>query len=346
MAPLSLMTLFYLLYVDKKNRVKHLATGLVVILFFLSIQTLFRVIYYHDILPNTYYLKMVGYPTFLRITRGIYVFLIFIWRMNPLLFLFLFIPILSRHMRFRLAFLYIIFTTQLIYSIYVGGDALEIYGGSNRFIAIVMPILFILFSIFLSRVKENLVSVSKHSVLTNNILLVSIFVSLLNFNNIKIDVNSISVWLLLKEPVYKAEVNVKIAKIIEKITNNKTRIAIIWAGTTPYFVERYYIDLLGKNDKFVGREKMRILSTDKLIRYISFLPGHMKWNYQYSLGQLKPDIVILINENLYKEYYQEANFYLSKLYLKVKYGNHGIYILKGTKNVSYDYFIQNFYHQV
>jgi len=39
--------------------------------------------------------------------------------------------------------LLILFTTQILYSIYVGGDAWEFFGGANRYVAIAMPLFFI-----------------------------------------------------------------------------------------------------------------------------------------------------------------------------------------------------------
>ena len=58
----------------------------------LLIQTLVRLWYYGDPLPNTYYLKMTGYPALLRIARGVSVFWKFIWRMVPVTFL---IPVIA-----------------------------------------------------------------------------------------------------------------------------------------------------------------------------------------------------------------------------------------------------------
>src|SRR4030095_12686941 len=59
-------------------------------------------------------------------------------------------------------------------------------------------------------------------------------------------------------------------------------IGVFWAGLTPYFLPEYrFHDFLGKCDVHVAHSPARWGP-----------PGHNKWDYQYSLGQLKPDIII------------------------------------------------------
>ena len=53
------------------------------------------------------------------------------------------------------------------------------------------------------------------------------------------------------------------------------------AGQIPYYSERTIIDLLGNND--------RVLASGPPAA--AFAPGHNKWNYAYSLLELKPDVV-------------------------------------------------------
>jgi len=58
----------------------HLGTRLLVL--FLGGQTLARYVYYGDWLPNTYYLKVTGWPFVLRILRGLYALVWFIYYTN------------------------------------------------------------------------------------------------------------------------------------------------------------------------------------------------------------------------------------------------------------------------
>ena len=66
-------------------------------------------------------------------------------------------------------------------------------------------------------------------------------------------------------------------------TDDDATIAVTWAGAIPYFSHRLSIDLLGKSDPVVATRPRQ--------RNIDFFPGHDKWDYDYSIGQLKPDVV-------------------------------------------------------
>ncbi len=66
-------------------------------------------------------------------------------------------------------------------------------------------------------------------------------------------------------------------------TTDDATIAVTWAGAIPYFSHRPTIDLLGKSD--------RVIATRERQPTIGFLPGHDKWDYAYSIGQLRPDVV-------------------------------------------------------
>src|SRR5690606_33173112 len=51
---------------------------------------------------------------------------------------------------------------------------------------------------------------------------------------------------------------------------------------TPYFAQRPTEDLLGKNDRHVAKLPPRGV----------FSPGHDKWDYQYSLGERRADLIV------------------------------------------------------
>jgi hypothetical protein len=65
-------------------------------------------------------------------------------------------------------------------------------------------------------------------------------------------------------------------------TTADATIAVTWAGAIPYFSRRPAIDLLGKSDPVVATRPRQP---------IPFSPGHDKWDYRYSIGQLRPDVV-------------------------------------------------------
>jgi hypothetical protein len=61
----------------------------------------------------------------------------------------------------------------------------------------------------------------------------------------------------------------------------RASVAVFAAGAIPYFSHARSIDLLGKNDPVIAR----------LPSHLPFFPGHAKWDYAYSIGRLRPDVV-------------------------------------------------------
>jgi hypothetical protein len=70
--------------------------------------------------------------------------------------------------------------------------------------------------------------------------------------------------------------------------------AIDWAGSLPFFLDRKFYDILGKSDSVIAHEPMRHNSSGSNIWYHEFYPGHMKWDADYTIGKLTPDVVLII----------------------------------------------------
>jgi hypothetical protein len=129
----------------------------------------FRWVYFHDLLPNTYYLKMAGIPLAVRLLRGGSVLLDSLRAHGPLV-LAVAVGVLpqlftaSRRRRrlarrgagapaaagagwaARLALPAALFALCCAYSVYVGGDAWEDEVRANRFVAFAMPMIFVLWN--------------------------------------------------------------------------------------------------------------------------------------------------------------------------------------------------------
>ena len=286
--------------VDKKRRGQHLAWGLGVIGVTLGGLTIFRVIYYGDWLPNTYYLKLGGVSLILQVSIGLRRFWDFVWNSNWALFALPFaLPVIDK--RKTLWPLYSVFLSQFAYSVYVGGDAWEHVGGANRFIAAVMPIFFVVFAMTLGKLA-NLVTSSlkpKEKMLrTTAQVFVVIFgmFSLVSFNRLLVQ-DDIAKWTLREKPVFTESVEryALMGLALREVTTQDAVIAVVTAGNIPYFSERTAVDLLGKNDPVIARGPAHINSS--LFEPGNWRPGHNKWDYAYSIGELKPDVVAQIWEN-------------------------------------------------
>ncbi len=73
-----------------------------------------------------------------------------------------------------------------------------------------------------------------------------------------------------------------LGEFVKEQTPGDASVAVVWAGELVYYSQRPAIDLLGKNDKFVARVPPRGL----------FWPGHNKWDYEHSVGRLRPDVIL------------------------------------------------------
>jgi len=287
-------------WIDEKRRKEHLAWGLGAVALVWGALTVFRVAYYGDWLPNTYYLKLGGVSLILRISIGLRRFWDFVWASNWVLFAIpLALPALDKHK--ILWPLVAVFLGQVIYSVYVGGDAWEHVGGANRFIAAVMPVFFILFAHTVGLLYDRLLITEWKKArwapsATGAFLIAFSLFSLFSFNTLLVN-DGIAKWTLVEKPVFTESVEryARMGLALREVTTKDATIAVVTAGNIPYFSERTSIDLLGKNDATVARGPVHINSS--LFEPGSYRPGHNKWDYAYSIGELQPDVVAQLWDN-------------------------------------------------
>ena len=174
-----------LFFVQKEHRKKHLIWGLGLLLLFLAGQTLARYLYYGALLPNTYYLKVEGWPFTLRILRGLYALVLFVYYSNWVLIFLPFSIFLFRR-DWKAALLMLVVLGQIAYSVYVGGDAWENHGGANRYIVIAMPLFFVMFSWsmveLLKRAAGGLTDPRLAEISWRAAFVIALIFSILNFN--------------------------------------------------------------------------------------------------------------------------------------------------------------------
>ena len=65
-------------------------------------------------------------------------------------------------------------------------------------------------------------------------------------------------------------------------TSPDASLGVVWAGAIPYFAHRRAVDFLGKSDVHVAHVPPRP----------PFVPGHNKWDYDYSVGIEHPDVIV------------------------------------------------------
>lgn len=335
MAVPFLAILGFMFLADKPHRRQHLLWGLGVFVVCLGGQTLFRLWYYGDPLPNTYYLKMTGFSTRLRLIRGRFALQQFITDSNWVLMLLPFSLLLFRRDRATLL-MFLVILGQITYSLYVGGDAWDHRGGANRYFAIVMPLFFVLFVGAVDRLRQVFVEASgtrwlAAPFLSQFALAAFVLGSMVNLNYM-VDNKSLERWTLERKPLFIEgnEAYVRMALAVKQSTTPSARIAVVTAGSIPYFSDRYAIDLLGKSDVKIAHEPAHRINSPYDLE--SFRPGHMKWDYAYSIGQLKPDVVVQLWGKS-----EESAPYLKKAYTGASLdGQNTFYFRNGSANVLWD----------
>lgn len=288
--------LAFLLVVNRDARRRNFVHGMLSLTVLLAVQTVFRIWYFGDVLPNTYYLKMTGFPALMRISHGATMALHHLYRTFPVLLPVIVLFAFRRDK--QVLFLAWLVLVHLVYSVYVGGDAWESFGGTNRFVSTIIPLYFILFSLgllelyrFVLRRLGTARIVTASTGVAVAIFALFVFVCF-NANIVKDEHRKLTfmrerlnAFLLLGLPLHASDdaAMVACALMLKGITTPQATIAVIWAGAIPYFSERAGVDLFGKCDRVIahGQSKLDL-----------FYPGHTKWDYEYSIGSLKPDVVV------------------------------------------------------
>jgi hypothetical protein len=270
----------------------------------LLVQTGLRWLYYGQPLPNTYHLKMTGYPLLLRLSRGAFAVLRWLASWTGLVLAAPLVQaILATRPRRRAVLLAVV--AQIGYSVWVGGDVWEWWGIANRFAVVVMPLVFVLFALVLDDVVAWLQARHHVPLRRGGFLAVCVaVVALLGVNTGRGDSSSWWHWITLTLPfdeVAENRTKVELGAALESLLGPDDSVMLYWAGTIPYFFDREYVDLLGKSDPAVARLPARQFDPERPIlgynnflgnRYTFFYPGHLKWDYDHSIGELEPDAIL------------------------------------------------------
>jgi arabinofuranosyltransferase len=328
----------FLIIADRSNRWRHACLAALILTTSLVLQTGFRIAYFGDPLPNTYYLKLSGYPLTLRLSRGLYVFSKFAVQMG---FLFFLLPILSVLVRRdRVGRLLIsVFASLACYSIYAGGDAWEEWGGSNRYVSVAMPCFFVLLARSLADVSRLIGTAAKMS----RALAATLWVpprserfayltlalsALLSLNSTR-GGDALGEWALRLRPIQTDvnQKNVELAIALMDLSRPNAKIAVMMAGVVPYFLDRYAIDLLGKSDAHVAHLPMHRFHG--LRSLIFFTPGHLKWDFEWSINRFRPDIVLHVAGT------DEARRILEARYSEAVVRGESVFVLLDSESISW-----------
>jgi hypothetical protein len=305
-----------------------------------------------------------------RIGNGFTAFLTTFWSTGWLFCILPLTILLFKRDRYT-ALLLLLFLAQVAYSIYVGGDAWEHKGGANRYIAIAIPLYLTLMAIaldeFMTAARSRMGPLEPHvkSFITAILTIAFVGASLIQFNSIKgtrivlawwpeksilqdilvgfngkvdfITGNNTG-WLLNTRTGFNERIDFVVANVdyvlmsnaIEKITTPDASIAVVAAGTIPYLTDRPAIDLLGKNDAVIARTETH-LPNAPMARLTNFRPGHSKWDYSYSIGELEPDMIVQLWDDA-----DQAQGYLDKYYVTLEIDGWSFAVRKDSPNILFE----------
>jgi hypothetical protein len=76
---------------------------------------------------------------------------------------------------------------------------------------------------------------------------------------------------------------------MNRVAGPEDKVAVVWAGIPGYFGNFQLVDILGYNDKYIAK----LPNNPEAMKWYKFYyPGHMKWDYNYTLNQLNPKYVL------------------------------------------------------
>lgn len=231
---------------------------------FLALPTalgVFRWSYYGSLVPNTYVLKMEGLPLAHRLSVGGGSALTFLAWVSPLVLLALIGGFWRDRRRQALAAAW---ASVVMAHVYVGGDAWPRW----RFLCPAVPFLAVLAADGvrrLARVRPGLAPLALllGLAIPNGPFLQELFLARHPFG------------------VSAVQVQALVAGRLSRLCTPDASVGVFYAGTVPYYTGLRGIDLLGKTDPHVARQKPRL----------ELGVGHNKTDLAYSIGRLRPDYV-------------------------------------------------------
>jgi hypothetical protein len=308
----------------------QLISAIILYLMFVVGQSVFQYMYYGEMLPNTYTLKLTGMPLTERIKNGV-------GFVTPFLGVSAFILILSSmevifdfHKR-KLLLISIAFSA-IGYQVYVGGDPWRYW----RTMSLSMPLYAIL---FISAVNAIILAVSNTQAFRIYFLRNPIFsekytpqilvVSLILIGILSANVRFLREILLLNKPYQTGanQANVNAAIVLNQLTTSDATVGVYWAGSIPYFTDKEAFDFLGKSDRYIAQLPPDV-SGSVAWNGMNSVPGHNKYDLNYSIKSLEPTYVQGFTWGA-----QDLSQWAETKYVNVEYDGVSLFLLRDSPAV-------------
>lgn len=303
----------------------NLSIALILYTLFVAGQVLFQYLYYGDLLPNTYILKLTGMSLMDRTMNGLRFVFPFIIQTSFLFVICIFTFFLSFNQDKLLILVLIL--SALSYQIFVGGDSWNYW----RMMSPMMPLLNILFLFGIVQAVSYNAKGWKGPLLQKYPREVRIgFLAFLGV--LVMNAYFLPEIVFQDRPFYVSanEHNVNIALALKNVTTQDATVGVYWAGAIPYFSERKGIDFLGKSDRYVASLPPDLSGKVGGLGMVS-TPGHNKYDLNYSIEEQRPTFV-----QDFKWGGQDLSDIAEKNYVRIEYKGTILYLLKNSPAVLWD----------
>lgn len=306
------------------NTFRLVAIEIFLLVAIVALPVALRWLYYDELVPNTYTLKMTGMAVIDRLSNGIGFIWPFLITIIPML-LILMLDFKTLRAKNKFLLLILVFTS-IAYQIWVGGDPWAYW----RTMAPVMPLFFILcvdsmFNIARQPTKKEYINIksARYAVIIFGGLPL-----IYAFANYKF----LPEQYFLKSAYYTdySRGNANVAIVTNELLTKNASLAVFVSGTTPYYSNFKAIDILGKSDKVIARLPPDMSGNISWAGMRS-VPGHNKYNLHYSIINLKPTYV-----QSFKIGRDDLTEYAQKNYALVHYKGMALWLLAGSKDVLWD----------
>lgn len=311
---------------------RQIFLAIILYLMFVIGQLAFQYLYYGEMLPNTYTLKLTGMPLLTRIINGVG-FVI------PFLTASVFILVLSSmelvfdFQKRKLLLISIVFSA-IGYQVYVGGDPWVYW----RIMSPSMPLLLVLFIstanaivLAISSTQAFRVYFLRNPIFSKKYIPQILIISLVLIGLLSANADFLREISLLNKPYQdQAEANqdnVNTALVLNQLTTSDATVGVFWAGSIPYFTDREAIDFLGKSDRYIAQLPPDI-SGSRGWSGMNSVPGHNKYDLNYSIKTLEPTYVQGFGVGA-----QNLSQWAETKYVNIEYDGVSLFLLKDSPAV-------------
>jgi hypothetical protein len=314
----------------RKKTAVFCAVVLVMLAITIGLMAGFRWLYYHALTPNTCTLKLGDFSLLYRLRGGIGYITPFIVCFAPFMF-FAVIGVLQNCSRERVL-LICCCGISMAYQVYTGGDPWPYW----RIMTPTLPLLLVLALDTLKRVslevigpQLRLMSSGDRGAKAATFFAAAAMAAGCMF---AADYPFVNETLMLVRPFNRdANIdNVAVAQLLDTVLTKDASVGVFYAGSIPYYTNRYAIDFLGKCDPVIASLKPDLSGAVAWDGMLS-VPGHNKYRLAYSIVNKQPTFIQGVSWGK-----DDVSAWAGEQYVKVRLLGNRMLLKKGSPQVKWD----------